>query len=104
MRMKEIRTRFAPSPTGEPHLGNLRTALFSWGFSRANQGKFFLRIEDTDKTREKTGAVDSIVESLDWVGLDSSSYRDELGRFRQRLSLFNAICPLPLSAYAPCSA
>lgn len=65
-----IKTRFAPSPTGEPHIGNIRTALFAWLFARSNNGKFFLRIEDTDKTREKNRAVEEIIKSLEWLSLD----------------------------------
>ena len=50
--MPEVRTRFAPSPTGDPHVGNIRTALFTWLFARRHHGKFILRIEDTDQARE----------------------------------------------------
>lgn len=62
-------TRFAPSPTGDPHIGNIRTALFSWLFARSKNGVFFVRIEDTDKSREVKGSVDMIMESLKWLGL-----------------------------------
>lgn len=65
-----IRTRFAPSPTGEPHIGNIRTALFAWLFAKSRGGDFILRIEDTDKSRETAGAVEAILESLAWLGLD----------------------------------
>src|SRR3989338_7993124 len=65
-----IVTRFAPSPTGEPHIGNIRTALFAWMFAKKNGGEFFVRIEDTDKSREIPGAVQAIVESLEWLGLN----------------------------------
>lgn len=65
-----VKTRFAPSPTGEPHIGNIRTALFAWLFARSNGGKFFLRIEDTDKMRERIGAVEAITKSLSWLSLD----------------------------------
>jgi len=64
------RVRFAPSPTGYPHLGNIRTALFNWLFARHNNGTFILRIEDTDVARRVEGAVDMIVDSLRWLGLD----------------------------------
>ncbi len=62
--------RFAPSPTGYLHIGSARTALFNWLFARHYQGKFLLRIEDTDRARSTTGAVDAIFESLKWLGLD----------------------------------
>jgi len=65
-----VRVRFAPSPTGYPHLGNIRTALFNWVFARHNNGVFILRIEDTDVARLVEGATDVILESLRWLGLD----------------------------------
>jgi glutamyl-tRNA synthetase len=65
-----IRLRFAPSPTGYPHLGNIRTALFNWLFARHHGGTFVLRIEDTDVSRRVEGAVDIIIDSLRWLGLD----------------------------------
>jgi glutamyl-tRNA synthetase len=65
-----IRVRFAPSPTGFPHLGNIRTALFNWLFARHHNGKFVLRIEDTDVARMVEGATESILHGLRWLGLD----------------------------------
>jgi glutamyl-tRNA synthetase len=65
-----VRVRFAPSPTGYPHLGNIRTALFNWLFARHHGGTFVLRIEDTDVARRVEGAVDIILDSLGWLGLD----------------------------------
>ena len=65
-----IRTRFAPSPTGFLHIGGARTGLFSWAFAKANQGKFILRIEDTDIERSTQASVDSIILAMDWLGLD----------------------------------
>ena len=65
----EVRTRFAPSPTGYMHLGNLRTALYTYLFARRNSGKFILRIEDTDQEREVPGAVELIYKSLATAGL-----------------------------------
>ena len=65
-----IRTRFAPSPTGFIHLGNIRSALYPWAFARANKGTFILRIEDTDLERSSQAAVDVIVEGMKWLGLD----------------------------------
>ncbi|HET8694366.1 MAG TPA: glutamate--tRNA ligase [Aquabacterium sp.] len=68
--MTQVRTRFAPSPTGFIHLGNIRSALYPWAFARANQGVFILRIEDTDLERSSQEAVDVILESMQWLGLD----------------------------------
>lgn len=65
-----VRTRFAPSPTGFPHVGNIRTALFAWLFARHNGGRFIVRIEDTDVARRVEGAVEAILDSLRWLGMD----------------------------------
>src|SRR5450830_508191 len=67
---QKIRTRFAPSPTGFIHLGNIRSALYPWAFARATGGDFILRIEDTDVERSTQAAVDVIIESMSWLGLD----------------------------------
>lgn len=64
-----IRVRFAPSPTGYLHIGGTRTALFNWLFAKANQGRFILRIEDTDKKRSDKKYLDEILDSLKWLGL-----------------------------------
>ncbi len=66
-----VRTRFAPSPTGDLHIGGVRTALFSWLYARHCGGKFILRIEDTDQERSTQEAVDVILRGLEWLGLDS---------------------------------
>ncbi|MBC7907976.1 MAG: glutamate--tRNA ligase [Rhodospirillaceae bacterium] len=63
-------TRFAPSPTGFLHIGGARTALFNWLFARHHGGKFLLRIEDTDRARSTTEAVDAIFDGIKWLGLD----------------------------------
>ncbi len=63
-------TRFAPSPTGYLHIGGLRTALFSWLWARKNNGKFLLRIEDTDQKRNSEEALKAILEAFDWVGMN----------------------------------
>ncbi|WP_310625767.1 glutamate--tRNA ligase [Limnohabitans sp.] len=68
--MTKIRTRFAPSPTGFIHLGNIRSALYPWAFARATGGDFILRIEDTDLERSNQAAVDVIIEGMKWLGLD----------------------------------
>ena len=65
-----VRTRFAPSPTGFIHLGNIRSALYPWAFARANGGDFILRIEDTDLERSTQAAVDVIIEGMRWLGLN----------------------------------
>ena len=65
-----IVTRFAPSPTGFLHIGGARTALFNWLYSRHHGAKFRLRIEDTDRQRSTTAAIDAIIEGLQWLGLD----------------------------------
>ena len=68
--MTKTRTRFAPSPTGFIHLGNIRSALYPWAFARATGGDFILRIEDTDQDRSTQAAVDVIIEGMRWLGLD----------------------------------
>ncbi|PKM92813.1 MAG: glutamate--tRNA ligase, partial [Elusimicrobia bacterium HGW-Elusimicrobia-4] len=65
-----VRVRFAPSPTGFLHIGGLRTALYNYLFARHNGGKFLIRIEDTDRTRMVSGAIEKIFEILKWCGLD----------------------------------
>jgi glutamyl-tRNA synthetase len=70
MSNRPVRVRFAPSPTGPLHIGGVRTALFNYLFAKKNNGKFLLRIEDTDQKRFVQGAEDYIVESLNWLGLD----------------------------------
>ena len=70
MSTSPIRTRFAPSPTGFIHLGNIRSALYPWAFARASGGVFVLRIEDTDVERSSQEAVDVIIEGMRWLGLD----------------------------------
>ncbi|NML44760.1 glutamate--tRNA ligase [Ramlibacter sp. G-1-2-2] len=66
----KVRTRFAPSPTGFIHLGNIRSALYPWAFARSQGGTFILRIEDTDLERSSQAAVDVILEGMRWLGLD----------------------------------
>lgn len=65
-----VRTRFAPSPTGFIHLGNIRSALYPWAFARATRGDFILRIEDTDVERSSQAAVDVILEGMQWLGME----------------------------------
>ena len=83
-----VRVRFAPSPTGYPHLGNIRTALFNCLFARHHGGKFILRIEDTDTARKVEGATEAILEGLQWLGLNW----DEGPYFQsQRLPVYHEI-------------
>jgi len=68
--MKKVATRFAPSPTGALHIGGVRTALFNWLYSKNHNGKFYLRVEDTDKERSKNEYKDQIIQSLKWIGIN----------------------------------
>ncbi len=65
-----IRVRFAPSPTGELHVGNARTALFNWLYARHHGGVFVLRIEDTDRSRTTKAFEENLLEELKWLGID----------------------------------
>ena len=80
-----VRVRFAPSPTGFLHIGGIRTALFNWLFARHHQGRFILRIEDTDRARSSKEYLEQILQDLTWLGLDW----DEGPHFQsQRLQLY----------------
>eukprot|EP01039_Chlorochromonas_danica_P020662 gene20662-25276_t len=68
--MSQVIVRFAPSPTGYLHIGGARTALFNWLFAHHHKGKFLLRIEDTDRARSTPEAVDAILDSMKWLGLN----------------------------------
>ncbi|HLC87524.1 MAG TPA: glutamate--tRNA ligase family protein, partial [Patescibacteria group bacterium] len=68
--MSEVRVRMAPSPTGNLHLGTAYTTLFNYLFAKKNQGKFILRIEDTDKERNKPEFEENILSGLKWLGLN----------------------------------
>ena len=70
MSESNVRVRFAPSPTGYPHVGNIRTALFNWLFARHSGGSFIVRIEDTDVNRKVEGATEAILDGLRWLGID----------------------------------
>ena len=67
---ENVRVRYAPSPTGDPHIGNMHSALFEWLFARRHGGKFIVRIEDTDQERVVPGAVESILDGLRWLNID----------------------------------
>jgi glutamyl-tRNA synthetase len=87
---KRTRTRFAPSPTGFIHLGNIRSALYPWAFARATGGDFILRIEDTDVERSSQEAVDVILQSMAWLGLDYDEgpfyQMQRMGRYKEVLA------------------
>src|SRR2546430_9590875 len=68
--MAQVRTRFAPSPTGYLHIGGARTALFNYLFARHHGGKFILRIEDTDRERSTPEAIHAILDSMTWLQLE----------------------------------
>ncbi|MER3406772.1 MAG: glutamate--tRNA ligase, partial [Chloroflexota bacterium] len=76
-----VRVRFAPSPTGELHVGGAHTALFNFLFARHNSGTFVLRIEDTDRKRLVPGATERIMEALRWLGLDWDEGPDKGGPY-----------------------
>ncbi len=67
--MDKVKTRFAPSPTGQLHIGSVRTALYSYLWAKKNQGIFLLRIEDTDRERFVEGATENIIQALQWLNL-----------------------------------
>jgi glutamyl-tRNA synthetase len=89
-----VRTRFAPSPTGFIHLGNIRSALYPWAFARATGGDFILRIEDTDLERSTQAAVDVILEGMSWLGLDPDEgpfyQMQRMDRYREVLAQMQA--------------
>src|SRR5690242_12452645 len=81
-------TRFAPSPTGYLHLGGARTALFAWAYARHFDGKFILRVEDTDVERSTPAAVQAILDGMEWLGLQY----DEGPFFQmQRMERYSAV-------------
>ncbi|MBD9402043.1 glutamate--tRNA ligase [Comamonas sp. CMM02] len=91
---QKIRTRFAPSPTGFIHLGNIRSALYPWAFARANGGDFILRIEDTDVERSTQASVDVIIEGMQWLELthDEGPFfqMQRMDRYKQVLAQLQA--------------
>ncbi len=83
---KQVRVRFAPSPTGPLHIGGVRTALFNYLFAKKNNGVFFLRIEDTDQNRFVPGAEEYIIEALEWLGItpdETIGKNEKFGPYRQ---------------------
>ncbi|MEP6609560.1 MAG: glutamate--tRNA ligase [Burkholderiaceae bacterium] len=92
--MQEVRTRIAPSPTGMLHLGTARTALFCWAFARHHGGRFILRIEDTDLERSTEHAVQVILQSMQWLGLD---YDEGPVRQTERITRYREVLDQMLS-------
>ncbi|MDP2721077.1 MAG: glutamate--tRNA ligase [bacterium] len=86
-RLSKVRTRIAPSPTGDPHIGTAYTALFNYAFAKKHNGQFILRIEDTDRTRLVPEAEQKIIDSLNWLGMkwDEGPYRqsDRLNKYQK---------------------
>ena len=83
---KQVRVRFAPSPTGALHIGGVRTALFNYLFAKKNNGVFYLRIEDTDQNRYVEGAEKYILDALDWLGIapdETINKNEKFGPYRQ---------------------
>ena len=100
----KVRTRFAPSPTGYLHLGGARTALFNYLYAKHNNGKFLLRIEDTDQTRFVEGAEENIVDICRWAGMEfdeSPEHGGPFGPYRQseRTELYRYYANILLEAH-----
>jgi len=99
MSESNVRVRYAPSPTGYPHVGNIRTALFNWLFARHSGGSFIVRIEDTDVNRKVEGAVEAILDGLKWLGIDWDEGPEVDGKYgpyfqSQRLEYYQKIAQL----------
>lgn len=92
----EVRTRYAPSPTGFMHVGNLRTALYEYLIAKSQGGKFILRIEDTDQERLVDGAVEVIYRTLDMVGLKHDEGPDVGGEYGRMYRASERICTSPM--------
>ena len=105
---EQVRVRFAPSPTGDLHLGNVRTALYNWIFAKHHQGAFILRVEDTDKVRSTEQAFESLLEIMKWLHLDwdegpgvggpyapyrQSERTDIYGQYLEKLKAGNFVYP-----------
>ena len=92
----KVRVRFCPSPTGDPHVGMVRTALFNWAFARHHNGTFVFRIEDTDAARDSEESYKALIDSMKWLGLnwdEGPEVGGEFGPYRQseRLSTYAEI-------------
>ena len=77
----KVRVRYAPSPTGATHVGNVRTAIFTWLFARGNDGDFIVRVEDTDQSRNVEGSIELLLDALEWLGLDWDEGPDKGGPY-----------------------
>ncbi|SFV87336.1 Glutamyl-tRNA synthetase [hydrothermal vent metagenome] len=99
-----MKSRFAPSPTGYLHIGGARTALFAWAYAKKQQGKFVLRIEDTDKERSTQASVDAILDGMEWLGLDHDEgpiYQTE--RFERYGEVIQQLLDEDKAYYCECS-
>ena len=99
-----VKTRFAPSPTGYLHIGGARTALFAWLYAKNKKGKFVLRIEDTDLERSTDASADSMIEGLNWLGIKSDEQHvfqsNRLDRYQE---LLDQMIENGLAYYCNCS-
>ncbi len=112
MTRHSVRVRFCPSPTGNPHVGLVRTALFNWAFARHHGGTLVLRIEDTDAARDSEESYQALLDSLRWLGLDwdegpeaggphapyRQSQRMEIYRGRRRTGCWRPATPTAATA------
>jgi glutamyl-tRNA synthetase len=101
--MSEVRVRFCPSPTGDPHVGMVRTALFNWAYARHTGGKFIFRIEDTDTARDSEDSYQMLLDSLRWLGLnwdEGPEVGGPYGPYRQseRFDIYRDVASKLLSA------
>ena len=79
--IKEVRVRYAPSPTGMQHIGGVRTALFNYLYAKSKGGKFILRLEDTDRTRYDEKYVKNLYDTMEWLGIDWDEGGDKGGEY-----------------------
>ncbi len=99
-----MKSRFAPSPTGYLHIGGARTALFAWLWARKQNGKFVLRIEDTDLERSTQASVDAILDGMSWLGLDNDEgpyYQTK--RFERYRNIVNQLLDEGKAYHCECS-
>lgn len=104
-----VRVRFCPSPTGNPHVGLVRTALFNWAYARHNQGSLVFRIEDTDAARDSEESYEQLLDSMRWLGFDWDE-GPEIGgphapyRQSQRMDIYKDAAEKLLTAATPTAA
>ena len=107
--MSDIRVRFAPSPTGQVHIGNIRAAIYNWLYARHTGGKFLLRVEDTDLERSTPEAVKTVLDSMEWLGLDHDgealyahvNFQDSLYFLQDENAVVFSTCPLGAGNWKP---